>query len=132
MPDLERPRSLADNRRVSGVIPDRTDRRNAMSHRFGSVHYIRRLSVLLAGLAVALTTSSIAVPAAFARILPPTGAQGSPAQTPSPQAHLMVSGGMPGWEITLIAVGAALVAAVVAVILDHSMVLRRHATRAAS
>jgi len=34
--------------------------------------------------------------------------------------------GMPGWQITLIALGAALAAAVVAVLLDRARAARRH------
>ena len=34
-------------------------------------------------------------------------------------------GGMPGWQITLIAVGAALVAAVLAVLLDRAWAARK-------
>jgi hypothetical protein len=37
---------------------------------------------------------------------------------------------MPGWHIALIAVGAALAAAVIAVILDRSRAARRQVTRA--
>jgi hypothetical protein len=53
-------------------------------------------------------------------------------QTPPPQVHVVVSGGMPGWQIALIAVGAALAAAVIAVMLDRSRAARRHLTRAAA
>jgi hypothetical protein len=35
---------------------------------------------------------------------------------------------MPGWQITLIAIGAALLAAAVALILDRAWIARRHAT----
>jgi hypothetical protein len=41
-------------------------------------------------------------------------------------------GGMPGWQITLIAVGAALCAAVLAVLLDRVWAERRHAARVAT
>ena len=101
-------------------------------NRFRTTRHIRRLAVLLAGLVTALMASSAVVPAAFAVIQPPSGGQGRPVQAPSPQVHLTVSGGMPGWQITLIAVGAAIAAAVVVVILDHSQVVRRHLTRAAT
>jgi hypothetical protein len=42
----------------------------------------------------------------------------------------VVAGGMAGWQITLIALGAALVAATAAVILDRTLAARRPATAA--
>ena len=43
----------------------------------------------------------------------------------------ITGGGMPGWQITLIAVGAALVAAVLAVLLDRAWAARKtHPTTA--
>ena len=38
----------------------------------------------------------------------------------------VLTGGMPGWQITLIAVGAALLAAVAAVLADRARATRRH------
>ena len=60
--------------------------------------------------------------AASASIPIPPGGPG----VPSPPV-LVVSGGMAGWLITLIAVGAALVAATVAVLLDRARDARRAA-----
>ena len=51
----------------------------------------------------------------------------SPAQVP-PQIHTMVAGGMPGWQITLIAAGAAVLAALLAVTADRARAARRHMT----
>ena len=45
---------------------------------------------------------------------------------PPPQVHTIVTGGMPGWQITLIAVAAAVIAATVAVIVDRAWAARRH------
>lgn len=46
-------------------------------------------------------------------------------QAPGPvPVHTVVVGGMPGWQIALIAVGAALVAATVAVLLDRARTAR--------
>jgi hypothetical protein len=39
-----------------------------------------------------------------------------------------VTGGMPGWQITLIAIGAALLAAATTLLLDRAWKARRHAT----
>ena len=43
-------------------------------------------------------------------------------------AHAAVTSGMPGWQITLIAIGAALLAAAAALLLDRAWMARRHAT----
>jgi hypothetical protein len=48
------------------------------------------------------------------------------------QVHTVVTGGMPGWQITLIAVGAALLAATVAVLADRARASRRRAATAAA
>jgi hypothetical protein len=46
-----------------------------------------------------------------------------------PQVHTVVVGGMPSWQITLIAAGAALAAATVAVLVDRARAARKtHAT----
>ena len=47
---------------------------------------------------------------------------------PQPQVHTVVTGGMPGWHITLVAAGAALLAAVLAVAADRARTARRHLT----
>jgi hypothetical protein len=76
----------------------------------------------LAGLACACLGLAVAAPAAFARTLPPFGATGA-ATTPAPppaQVRTVVVGGMAGWQIALIAVGAALAAAAIAVLLDRA------------
>jgi hypothetical protein len=102
-------------------------------------HSIRVLAGLFAGAVVALAAG---VPAAFAiptpppsqlpRFLPcsPTCANGLDTVVPAHihTAHTAVTGGMPGWQITLIAIGAALLAAAVALILDRAWIARRHAT----
>jgi hypothetical protein len=68
----------------------------------------RRLAAALAALTCALLASAALVPAAWAvNVIPPGG--GDPAATVS-----VISGGMAGWQITLIALGAALVAATAA------------------
>jgi hypothetical protein len=46
--------------------------------------------------------------------------------------HTIVAGGMPGWQITLIAAAAALLAAAAAVLLDRARSARRHLTARAS
>ena len=74
--------------------------------------------ITLAGAALALATA----PAAFAEPLPPADCCTSGAAT---GVTFVTGGGMPGWQITLIAVGAALVAAVLAVLLDRAWAARK-------
>ena len=90
------------------------------------MNHIRHIAVLLAGLATVLAFGA-ASPPAFATVLPPPGGDSGPAQAP-PQVHAVVTGGMPGWQITLIAAAAALLAAVLAVLLDRARAARRHIT----
>jgi hypothetical protein len=101
-------------------------------NRIRTIHPVRRPSAVLAALAGALLASSAASSPAFARPVPPPGGPVGPVTAP-PQIHAaVVSGGMPGWQITLIAVGAALAAAVMAVMLDRLRATRRKATMSAA
>jgi hypothetical protein len=104
---------------------------------------IRRLAAVPAGLAGALLAFAAAAPAALAsqlrpdppwwlmhRALPvhlPPELPGLFKHPPPPGhvAHAAGSGGMPGWQITLIAAGTALLAAAVAVLLDRARPARR-------
>jgi hypothetical protein len=85
---------------------------------------IRRLTGLLAALAGAILACA-AAPAAFATRVPPPGAPLGPAPAPNP-AHTIAVGGMPGWQITLIAAAAAVLTATIAVVLDRARTRRRH------
>jgi hypothetical protein len=87
------------------------------------IHYIRRVIGVLAGLAGAMLAFSANAPAALAT-LPPPDVPAGPAVVPA-STRIVVVGGMPGWQITLITVGAALVAATVAVLLDRAWAARR-------
>ena len=88
------------------------------------LHPIRRLASALAGLAAALLAATAAAPAAFALPVPPVG--GGDGTVPPAPVQTVVVGGMPGWQIALIAVAAAVVAAAVAVLLDRARAARRH------
>jgi len=57
----------------------------------------------------------------------PGGTAGWTSRVPAP-THTAVASGMPGWQITLIAIGAALLAAAAALLLDQAWMARRHAT----
>ena len=90
------------------------------------IRRIRRIAGALAGLAGACLVLAVAAPAAFAMTVPPFGVSGA-VTTPAPpqvQVHTVVVGGMAGWQIALIAVGAALVAATIAVLLDRARAAR--------
>jgi hypothetical protein len=85
---------------------------------------IRRLACTLAALASALLAATAAAPAAFARPIPL--APGRDATVHLPPVQTVVVGGMPGWQIALIAIGAAVAAAAVAVLADRARAARRH------
>ena len=97
------------------------------------IQHIRRVAGVLAGLACAVLGLAAGAPAAFA--MAPNPGPGGPAgvTTPPPVpavTHTVVVGGMPGWQITLIAAGAALLAATVAVLLDRARAGHRKAITA--
>jgi hypothetical protein len=101
---------------------------------------IRRLAATLAGLAGALLAFAAVVPAALARPFPPrpSGWDKHPPLSaghvtgPVGQVRTVLVGGMPGWQIALIAVGAALLAATVAVLTDRARAGRRPTIPAAA
>ena len=101
------------------------------------IRHLRRTAGVLAGLASAWLGLAMAAPAAFA-VTHPTpgpagyvtpGAPGYPVPQPGPplpaQVHTVVVGGMPGWQIALIAMAAALLAAIAAVLADRARAARR-------
>jgi hypothetical protein len=97
--------------------------------------HIRRLVGILTGLAASVAAAVAVAPSAFAMQAPPPGPlsryQPQPVTNlkhpPVPvHTHTAISIGMPGWQIVLIAVGAAIVAAALAVLLDRVLVARRH------
>ena len=81
----------------------------------------RRIFAAVATLAGAVLAFA-AAPAAFAMQVPPPG-QGS--GIAPPPVRVIAEGGMPGWQIILIALAAALVAAATAVLLDHARAARK-------
>jgi len=85
------------------------------------MNHVRRILTTLTAFACALLAFAATSPAAFAIRMPPTGGTG-PTQA---RVQTVVVGGMPGWQIALIAVGAALAAALLAVLLDRAWAARR-------
>jgi hypothetical protein len=82
------------------------------------MNHIRRITAALATLASALLAVTAAAPAALAVRMPPPGGAGpasglartvpwpkTPAPPAPPLVHTVVAGGMPGWQIALIAAG---------------------------
>jgi hypothetical protein len=107
---------------------------------------IRRLVSVVTGLAAALAAAVMGAPAAFAQRYPqpqpgvtahpvPAGFVQQYPHPPSgelsrfePVAHHFngVTGGMTGWQIALIAVGAAILGAIGAVLVEQARATRRH------
>jgi hypothetical protein len=115
------------------------------------IRRVRRLAAVLAGLACAWLGLAAAAPAAFATprtiphpipvpggpavpiITPPPLAPGTTKHPPLPvQVHTVMVSGMPGWQIALIAIGAALLAACAAVLADRTWAARRKTITAAA
>lgn len=97
------------------------------------IHTIRRLAYMLTGFAATLAAAVMAAPAAFAttRPSPPPGvlSRYEPVLVPHAvpaHSHAAVTGGLAGWQITLIAVGVAILAAIVAVLLYRARTARSH------
>jgi hypothetical protein len=89
---------------------------------------LRRLAAVLAAVACGLLASAAIVPAAFAYGIPQPGGPGGLTPATPTTVSVVTAGGMAGWQITVIALGAALVAAVAAVLLDRALAARRVAS----
>jgi hypothetical protein len=91
---------------------------------------LRRFAAVLAAVTSGLLASVAIVPAAFARMEPDPGAgyvSTRVARVPATTVRVVTAGGMPGWQITVIALGAALLAATAAVLLYRALAARRSA-----
>jgi hypothetical protein len=86
---------------------------------------IHRIISALAGLAGAALAFAATGPAAFAQLQPPPDGTSAVTSVPPPPTQVVTAGGMAGWQIALIAVGAALLAAAAAVLLDRALSARR-------
>ena len=93
------------------------------------IRSIRRLAGILAAGVFALLALAAASPAMAATAsVPHYGSQAGVAPTPPDVVtHIVVVGGMPGWQIALIAAGTALLAATLAVFAERTRAARRHA-----
>ena len=93
------------------------------------IQQLRRLAAVVAGLAATLV--AFATPA-FASLPPEPGGPAASTPLPRPPVHTVVIGGMPGWQIALIAAVAALIAATLAVLADRAWAARRLSATAAA
>jgi hypothetical protein len=96
---------------------------------------IRRSASALVAIAVSLLGFVLCAPSAFALVMRPAGGEGSPTGSSQPApatVHNLVATGMAGWEIALIAIGAAIVAAVLAVFTERIRALRRRVALSAA
>ena len=84
------------------------------------MNHIRRILATAAKLVGVLLTFTMGSSPASAT---PPGDPTETVQAP-PQVHTIVTGGMPGWQIALIAVTTAVIAATTAVILDRALAAR--------
>jgi len=91
-----------------------------------TTHRIRHLIGILAAGACALLAFAATSPAQAETTSVPH--YGPPASVAPAQVDTVIVGGMPGWQIALIALAAALCAAAVAVVLDRARAARRAAS----
>jgi hypothetical protein len=89
-----------------------------------TIQSIRRLAGFVAGLATALLAAALTAPAALAVRVPPPGGTSGESPPVVIQTRTIVEGGMPGWQIALIAAGAAVAAAALAVLADRARLVR--------
>jgi len=88
-------------------------------------HHTRRSPRVVAALVAltgCLTAVCAAAPAAFASPLPAPGFAGTHAAAP---VRVVLAGGMPGWQIALIAIAAAALASTLAIVVDRARGARR-------
>jgi len=109
------------------TTPARHGTRPRMTARHAGAR-LRRFAAVLAAATSGLLASLAIVPAAFARMEPDPGSGYAPthvARIPASTVRVVTAGGMPGWQITVIALGAALFAATAAVLLYRALTARR-------
>ena len=103
------------------------------------IHFVRRTASVVVAICSSLLSFALFAPSAFAlmvnfpsyangRAPSPAGTQPAVSQPHPTVVHTVVTSGMAGWLITLIAVGAALLAATVAVFMDRARAAHRRLT----
>ena len=107
------------------------------------IHLVRRTAGVVLAICSGLLSFVLFAPSAFALMVnfptyangrgpAPTGARPSVSQSGLTAVHTVVTSGMAGWLITVIAVGAALLAATVAVFMDRARAAHRRLTAPAT
>jgi hypothetical protein len=91
-----------------------------------AIHRIFGPAVRLAALAVTLLAGLVTAPAAFASV-PHPGRGGTPGPASAAVVRTVTVGGTPGWQIALLMAGAAVLAALIAVLLYRMRTTRHHA-----
>ena len=86
---------------------------SAHSGRRGS--FPQRLLAILAGATATILASVATIPAAFASVAP----------GPERPVRVVTSGGMPGWQIAMIALGAVLLVVATVALVDRALATRR-------
>lgn len=93
-----------------------------------TIRHIRRLTGILSACAGAVLALAVASPAMAATAsVPHYGPSVAHAPVPAP-IYTVITGGMPAWQVTLIAAGAAILAAILTVTADRARAARRHIT----
>ena len=107
------------------------------------IHFVRRTASVVFSICSSLLGFALFSPSAFAlmvnfrtyangRAPVPTGARPAMSQSGLTVVHTVVTSGMAGWLVTLIAIGAALFTAAVAVRIDRARAARRGVTVSAA
>ena len=92
-----------------------------------TIKRLSRLGAVLVSLAIIAVSLASSASASTSMFPEPGSDGGTGPVTPAPvtEVHTVVVGGMPGWQIALIAVAAALVTAIAAVLVERSRTARR-------
>jgi hypothetical protein len=99
------------------------------------VRFIRRVLSVVFAVGGSFLGFVLFAPSAFAMIVEPVGSGSSPATLAQPApavVHSAVAGGMAGWQIALIAVGAAVLTATLAVFADRARGSQRKVSMSAA
>ena len=96
-----------------------------------TIKSLSRLGAVLVSLAIIAVSLASSASASTSMFPEPGSDGGTGPVTPVPvtEVHTVVVGGMPGWQIALIAVAAALVTAIAAVLVERSRTARRRPVR---
>ena len=96
-----------------------------------TIKNLSRLGAVLASLAIIAVSLASSASASTSMFPEPGSDGGTGPVTPAPVTvvHTVIVGGMPGWQIALIAVVAALFTAIAAVLVERSRTARRRPVR---